>query len=168
MRSYTVHRRRHLPGDRQTEAEELVFVREGFCWPALIIPALWLIYRRLWLVLIGYLVISALIGPISAVSGLDSTGVMIALGAVQALLAAEAYDLWRWTLSRQGYDMIGVATGRNVVEAEMQFFQAWLAQPAGGDTPRAASPVPPVPPVPPIPQSLPEPVAGLFDTQGRV
>ncbi|MFV2091769.1 MAG: DUF2628 domain-containing protein [Hyphomicrobiales bacterium] len=165
MRSYTVHRRQPLPGaplaDGQwAEAEGLVFVREGLCWPALVIPALWLIYRRLWLVLLGYIAITALTAPLAAASGLDGTGVIITLAAVQALLAAQAYDLWRWTLSRRGYDMIGLATGRNIVEAEMQFFQAWLAQPAGGDTPRPATPASI------IPHTLPAPVAGLFDAQG--
>lgn len=160
MRSYTVHRRQPPSGDRQAEADGLVFVHEGFCWPALLISALWLIYRRLWLVLLGYIAITALTGPLAAASGLDGTGVMMTLAAVQALLAAQAYDLWRWTLSRRGYDMIGLATGRNIVEAEMQFFQAWLAQPAGDYTPRPASPVPT------IPHTLPAPVAGLFDAQG--
>lgn len=161
MRSYTVHRRQPQPGDPLAEAEGLVFVREGFCWPALVIPALWLIYRRLWLVLLGYVVVSALAGPVSTAAGLDATGIFIVLAAIQVLLAAEANDLWRWTLSRAGYDMVGLATGRTLAEAELQFFQNWLARPEDGGAPGPAVATPPA-----IPQTLPEPIAGMFDARG--
>ncbi|MHA1546467.1 MAG: DUF2628 domain-containing protein [Alphaproteobacteria bacterium] len=163
MRSYTVHHRQSMAHDQYSQAEGLVFVREGFCWPALAIPALWLIYRQLWLVLIAGFVGAGLVLVVVNQAGLDETGMIIAVAAIQILLAAQAYDLWRWTLARAGYDMIGLATGRTIVEAEQSFFQAWLAHLGPAETPSPATPVPPAQTG--IPQTLPAPVVGLFDAQ---
>jgi Zn-dependent protease with chaperone function len=61
MRTYTVHHRLTDARDLAREVEGLVFVKEGFCWPGLFFPAFWLLFRGLWLVLIGYLVVAAAI-----------------------------------------------------------------------------------------------------------
>ena len=33
-------------------ADRLAFVKDGFSWPALFVPLLWLIYHRMWIELI--------------------------------------------------------------------------------------------------------------------
>ena len=54
------------PADREERAEKLKFVREGFSILAFILPPVWMIANRLWLVLIGYLLIlGALYGLIT-------------------------------------------------------------------------------------------------------
>ena len=40
-------------------AERFVFLRDGFSWGAFLFGPLWLLYRRLWLALIGYLIVFA-------------------------------------------------------------------------------------------------------------
>ena len=49
MRLYTVLAPTGRPDDAP-DPLSLVFVKEGFCWPALFFPEIWLIFRRLWLV----------------------------------------------------------------------------------------------------------------------
>ncbi|MCC2111441.1 MAG: DUF2628 domain-containing protein [Hyphomicrobiales bacterium] len=117
---YTVH----APPDEAVSAEpaeQLIFVKEGFCWPALLIPPLWLISRRMWLVLVGWLAVAALI-----LAGYEYLGKALP-GTVDLLFwllfALEANELRRWTLARRGWRFLGVAAGRNRDEAEMRFFQ---------------------------------------------
>ena len=60
MAVYTVHARTNDDGaDLRATPERLVFVRDGFYVWAALLSALWLIWHRLWLALIGYLVLTA-------------------------------------------------------------------------------------------------------------
>ena len=59
--AFTVHEEPQPKADRDERAERLKFVREGFSLFAFIAPPLWMLANRLWLVLIGYLVILAAI-----------------------------------------------------------------------------------------------------------
>ncbi len=43
--------------DLALRAEALAFVKEGFSWPALFVPAFWLIYHRMWIELVVFLAI---------------------------------------------------------------------------------------------------------------
>ena len=55
--AYTVHEQPQPPADREERAERLKFVREGFSLFAFVFPPLWMLVNRLWLVLIGYLLL---------------------------------------------------------------------------------------------------------------
>ena len=97
MTMFTVH----APpvGDRRaTDPAAFVFIKEGFCWPALVVPLLWILYRRLWLVLLGYLVASLGLGRLSVELGDALGGLIIVLASL--LFACEANGLRRWTLER--------------------------------------------------------------------
>ena len=52
---YSVYEPPSEAQDLKDRADSLVFVKEGFSWPALFIPGLWLIYRRMWLELVLFL-----------------------------------------------------------------------------------------------------------------
>jgi hypothetical protein len=157
MTIYTVH------APARVEAPEaapmvLAFVKEGFNWPALFVPAIWLIVRRMWLVLLLYLLVGALIGAaIQAVAEFVVVAVSIAFA---FLFALEANGLRRWTMARKGWRMIGVAEGRNQLEAERRFFSELLAE-------RPAAPVVAPPPPPRLPPAAPSSdtgtqIVGLF------
>ena len=104
----------------EADPVEYVFVKDGFCWPCLFVPTLWLIFRRLWLVLLLYLVAVALLVAATRFIG----------GPIPALLfvffrfyfALEANGIRRWQLLRRGYRILGVAEGRRVADAEVRFF----------------------------------------------
>jgi hypothetical protein len=156
------------PRDGTTaDPADLVFIKDGFCWPALFFPEIWLIVRRLWLVLILYVVVAVALIALSRVMSGDWPGLLIVLA--RFLFALEANGLRRWTLERHGYRLVGVAEGRGLEEAELRFFSEWSE---GASAPKAETPMVPPPPPSPPPQQPWQPtpedggVVGMFPTAG--
>ena len=114
--------------DTMARAEKIVFVKEGFNWVALIVPAFWLLFQRMWLELLALLVLVIglqwMLGPGEAGR---QVAALVTLG-LTVLFAFEANDLRGWALRRRGYRFAGVAAGRDREEAERSFFSAWLPQ----------------------------------------
>jgi Protein of unknown function (DUF2628) len=114
--------------DVEARADRIAFVKEGFSWPALFVPALWLLFYRMWIELIIFLV---LIGGLQWLLGGDRQGADLAgwvTLAISVLFAFEANDLRAAALARRGYRLAAVAVGHDRDEAEEQFFRAWLPQ----------------------------------------
>lgn len=115
-------------GGGEWEADQMVFVKDGFSLPALIIPELWLLWHRMWIPLVGYLGYRILIGLLAHAIG-DATAGMIAF-LLAILFALEANNLRRWSLGRKGWRIVGETIGRSRSEAEFLFFRDWAAKPA--------------------------------------
>lgn len=137
------------PGNDETDvvarADKIAFVKDGFSWLAFLVPVLWLIFQRMWLELIAFLVVIALVSwafgtapEARALAGWVTLSLTL-------LFAFEANDLRGWALKRRGYRFAGVASGIDRYEAERSFFEGWLPQQR-----RSAPSVPPV-------QALPVP-----------
>ncbi len=97
-----------------------VFVKEGFSWPALIIPELWLLFRRMWLVFFIFVAVSLVVLAIDRQAGGPLPGLFLVLAHI--LFALEGNGLRRWTLIRRGYRIVDVVGGRRVADAEIRFF----------------------------------------------
>jgi len=111
-------------------ADRLAFVKEGFSWPALFVPLLWLLYHRMW---IEFVVLALIYVALQVAFGTEAQGQAFAAWAslaVGVLFAFEANDLRTAALERKGYRLAGVASGRDRTEAERAFFTAWLPQQA--------------------------------------
>jgi hypothetical protein len=171
MPVYTVFAPPQTSGAAAPDPLRFVFVKDGFCWPALFIPELWLIFRRLWLVLIVYAAISIVVSIVGARIGGPLPWVTLAL--MHLLLALEGNALRRWKLSARGYQFIGVAEGPLEV-AELRFFSTWQP-PTPAEAPTAAAPPPPASPAEdarPLPPRIDMPsaesgqVIGLFPSPG--
>lgn len=137
----------HAPGTADGAAvdpAELVFVKDGFSWPALLIPPVWLVWHRLWLTLLIWVVAVIVLSMLLGLAGSDASTAVTVLFAFW--FALEANGLRRWTLERRGYVLVGVVEGRTVVEAERRFF----AEAAHGDGASVAAPSMPPPPPSPI------------------
>jgi hypothetical protein len=119
MRAYTVH----APPDEPDAAEKFVFVKDGFSWPALFVPVLWILWHRLWLTLLGYVVYVLALAWMAQLAGEENATIVGLLGTV--LFAMEANNLRRWTLQRRGWREIGAARGADLGEAEARFFAGW-------------------------------------------
>jgi Protein of unknown function (DUF2628) len=107
-------------------AARLVFVKQGFCWPALFLGPLWLCFHRLWIALALFLLV--LVG-MDALLDLSELGQAMQGWCTLALfvyLALEANGLRAWALERRGYLRAGLAAGRSRGEAELDFFRHWL------------------------------------------
>jgi Protein of unknown function (DUF2628) len=103
------------------------FVRDGFSWGAFLLGPVWMAWRRLWLVLLGYIVLMAALS--FALAKLAATGDIAVLVAflVALLLGLEGSTLARWTLRRRGWNELGIVVGKNREEAERRFFNVWVA-----------------------------------------
>lgn len=126
MSLYSVYEPPTEAPDLARRAEALVFVKEGFSWPALLVPGLWLLYQRMWLELIVFILLFVLLawvfGPsdeAQALLGWTSVAIVV-------LFAFEANDLRGASLERRGYRLAGVAVGRGLDAAELAFLRTWL------------------------------------------
>jgi hypothetical protein len=114
--------------DLEDRADSLVFVKEGFSWPALFVPGLWLLYRRMWLELVLFLGLFLVLGWVFGPSDAGQTMFGWLSLALVVLFAFEANDLRRAALERQGYVQMGTAVGQGRDDAELAFFRSWLPQ----------------------------------------
>ena len=116
-----------------------VLVRDGFHFWAFLCGALWMLVHRLWLVLVGYLVLVIAGGllwrlfDLPAVAG-AAAGLVLAL-----LIGFEAASLRRWTLSRRGWTNLGVVVGEDRESAERRFFDAWVRNPVIAAAPQQSA-----------------------------
>ena len=62
MTLFSVYEPQSEAPDLEERADSLLFVKEGFSWPALFVPGLWLIYRRMWLELVLFLGLFLVLG----------------------------------------------------------------------------------------------------------
>jgi Protein of unknown function (DUF2628) len=120
------------PPDKAPEvlvrAEALAFVKEGFSWPALLVPGLWLLFQRMWLEFVLFVVLFVVLGWLLGQSDQGKALFSwISLGIV-VLFAAEANDLRRAALERRGWREVGVAIGQSREAAEVSFFRSWLPE----------------------------------------
>jgi Protein of unknown function (DUF2628) len=125
---YSVYEPSAEAPDLTTRADALAFVKEGISWPALFVPALWLIYHRMWIELMVLLAAFGALGWALTYSHDGSDLLQWASIALGVLFAFEANDLRRYALERRGYQLAGVAIGRDSEEAELAFFRTWLPQ----------------------------------------
>jgi hypothetical protein len=161
MPTFTVHAPPPKQGQTTSAPERFVFVRDGFYVWAFVLAPLWLLWRRLWLAFLGYLLASAALGVILTLLGVSPPMQPLASLVVGVMVGFEASTLWRWTLTRRGWHTLGFVVGDDREAAEQRFFSAW--------TKRAADlPAPPVAPAPQhgatvrrLPPS-PSDVIGLF------
>ena len=161
---------------REDLAMKMVFLRDGFSLLALLYPAFWLLLKRMWVVLICYLLITFSVVLAGSVVS-DQTAILMAV-MVSFIFGFEARALHRWALERRGWRLTAVVQARTVDEAERRFFAEWLDRTGGaggnGERPdppvragarQPASGIAPAKPTAPVPQ-VPRPtVGGGFERQ---
>ncbi len=139
MASYTVH----IPPEgapRTLEAaDRMVFVKESFSFWAFLVPLIWMLVHRMWLVFLGFLAVVLALQLV--VMGLDlrDEAAAAAFLCLQLLFAFEANALRRWSLQRKGWTILAVVSGQNLPECEEKVLAWWL-----GDRPEAAAGVRPM------------------------
>ena len=126
MPTYTVHEPQPAAKDFDERATSLVFVKEGFAWLGFLVPALWLLFHRLWLGFIVYVLITWMVGALASLAGGNATAVAWAMVLINLGFGFEARDIHRAALARKGYALIGVVTGRDLEAAERRFLAEWL------------------------------------------
>ncbi len=160
MPVFTVHA--PVAAVRRADPDRFVFVRDGFHFWAFLFGPLWLIWHRLWLALVAYLVITA--GIVGLLWGLRTGDIawVVVLFIVALLVGFEAASAQRWSLSRSWWRQLGVVVGDDAEAAERRFFAQWT-----GEGPSAGAPPDRAPP--PLPTARPgatSDVIGLFPQPG--
>jgi hypothetical protein len=111
-------------------ADRAVFVRDGFSFAAFVFGALWMIWRRLWLTLLIYVVA---VGALEYALARLGVGIGARVGVfllVAFLIGMEAATLRRWTLLRRGWRDCGVVIAGDRELAERRFFDVRQARKA--------------------------------------
>jgi hypothetical protein len=174
MRVYSVHEPPVRGLDPLPDAERFIFVRDGFYFRAFLFAPLWMLWHRMWLVLAGYLILSAVLETALVLVGATPADVMVVALLISFLVGLEASTLRRFTLNRRGWKNVGIVSGANLEDAERRFFETWVHElPSQRAVPMGPLPAPPpasgaVPPVRRAPQGSGQGsgVVGLFPEPG--
>lgn len=114
---------------------DAVFVKEGFCWPAAVIPIFWAAYRRLWrwlLILVLAEVALSFVGR--EIDFLFQLPLAIAFF---VFVGCSGNDWRRAGLSRRGYALADIVVAKNLMAAERRYFDR-----AAAARPQSATAVP--------------------------
>ena len=140
-------------------AARFVFLRDKFSLGAFLFGPLWMIWRRLWIVLIIYVVAVGLIEYGLRRVGLGWPARATVFVLIQLLVGLEATSLRRWTRIRRGWRDCGIVIADGLEMAERRFFDATSTR-----SPLARTvATPSVPPAPTAPMDPTRPdIIGLF------
>ena len=122
MAVFTVHEP-PPSGDLMRDAERVTFVRDGFSWPAFLIPLVWLLWHRMWLVLVLWIATVVIVQWGASLVGEPAP--LIAAVVIALVMGFEASSLRRWTLERRRFRFAGVVAGSDRSECERRFFADW-------------------------------------------
>lgn len=141
-----------------------VFVRQGFTWLAFLVPAVWLLWHRLWieaaLAVAGALLLSAA----GEAAGLGPYASLLAL-LLSLYFGLEATTLRLRALTRRGWREWGVIEAYSADDAELRYLAA-IGDEAGAD-PEPFEPLPPAPSLPAARPTSPARSIGLVPYSGR-
>ena len=173
MPVYTVHAPVNNGADLAA-TDKFTFVRDGFHFWAMVASALWLLWHRLWLALIGWIAVNVAICFGLYKLGVGSGTILLALVLIAVLMGLEAATLQRWTLSRRKWRQLDIVVADDEEAAERRFFERWTARQRGltndqwavdrgGPPPTRNIPGQPFSKPPPMPQGG---IIGLFPEPG--
>ena len=173
MPVYTVHAPT-ADGTDLRATDRFAFVRDGFHIWAALLGVVWLAWHRLWLALIGWIVLMAVVDVAMVRLRVGGGTILLADILLALLLGFEAASLKRWTLSRRHWRQLDIVVADDEEAAERRFFDRWTAkqhalgndQPAidrGAPPPTRAIAGQPFSQPPPLPQND---IIGLFPEPG--
>ena len=168
MRVYTVHAP-SVDGTLALSAtDRFVFVRDGFSVWAFLFGPVWLLYRRLWLAVLGYVVLAALLEVALTLLHAGGGTRLAVMAVIAVLMGLEANSLRRWTLARRKWRQLDVVVANNEQAAERRFFDRWTAERGIDIDPLAVDrgAPPPIRTGPSQPPAAHSDIIGLFPSSG--
>ncbi len=130
MPVYTVHAPVAYSGDLAA-TDKFVFVRDGFHFWAAVLSVIWLVWNRLWLALIGWIVLTVAIGLGMNALGAGRGAILSVDFLIAVLMGFEAATLQRWTLSRRKWRQLDIVVADDEESAERRFFDRWTTKQRG-------------------------------------
>ena len=173
MPVYTIHAPITAGADLRA-TDRFVFVRDGFHFWAAVLGVVWLAWHRLWLALLGWIVLMAIIDFGMVKLGVGAGTILLVDILLALLLGFEAASLERWTLSRRNWRQLDIVVADDAEAAERRFFDRWTARRRGLGNDQLAvdrGAPPPTRNIPGQPFSKPPPlphsdIIGLFPDPG--
>jgi hypothetical protein len=173
MPVYTVHAPTTNAADFAA-TDRFAFVRDGFHFWAAVLGVVWLAWHRLWLALLGWIVLMAIIDFGMVKLGVGGGTILLVDTLLALLLGFEAASLERWTLSRRNWRQLDIVVADDAEAAERRFFDRWTAKQRGPGNDQLAvdrGAPPPTRNIPGQPFSKPPPlphsdIIGLFPDPG--
>jgi hypothetical protein len=139
MPIYTVHVPKSAP-DLVTQADQTIFVREGFSGRAFLFGLLYLLWHRLWIAAAAWVTLVVLITIWCLTLHPPAFAPVALLGLMHLFLGAEGPDLIRFSLDGQGRHLRDLVSAPDRGTAEIVFFHREappfpvLSQPAPAPT----------------------------------
>jgi hypothetical protein len=124
--SYSVHEPPHTAADRVERAEALEFVKDGFEFPAFVLPPFWMASRGIWLGALAYAAAAIVVFASAAWLGVATLWPALAMLVVHLIVGAEADELHRSHLEASGWSTVGHVTGTGALDCERRFYDQWL------------------------------------------
>src|SRR5258705_6671849 len=127
MTTYLVFEPPGRDGDPAARAERIGFVADRFSWGAFLLAPLWMLWRRLWLIFLAYLMLMAAVTVGLRFAGAGPGARFLVMALIALLVGFEAANLLRWALLRDGWRERGPIIGHDLAAAERRFFHASVA-----------------------------------------
>jgi hypothetical protein len=165
MSIYTVHEPPLKVRESAPDPERFVFVRDGFSFWAFLLSPLWMLRYRLWLAFAGYVIVAIALQVALRLVGASAMVAITATTLLSLLVGFEAATLRRFTLSRRGWNSVGIVVGDDLESAERRFFDTWVNKSRAdmvNAEPRASSPATGMP----MSRRASSEVIGLFPQPG--
>jgi len=147
--------------DPAARAERIVFVADRFSWGAFLVAPLWMLWRRLWLIFLAYLMLMAAVTVGLRFAGVGPGARFLVMALIALLVGFEAANLRRWALLRDGWRERDPIIGHDLAAAERRFFDAYVATAAAREAAAAGRP-----PAAPASRPAAPDVVGLFPQPG--
>jgi len=126
MAVYTVHQPPLKKYEAAPDPERFAFVRDGFSFWAFLFSPLWMLRHRMWLVLLGYIVIAVAMHVGLRMVGASGGASAFATFMLALLVGMEAGTLRRFTLGRRDWRNVGTIVGGDRDSVERRFFDSWV------------------------------------------
>ncbi len=107
-----------------------MLIKEGICWPAFLLTALWALRHRMWRAFTCMIIAGVALQAALAFSGADEVTAAAAGLGFMALVAFGANDWRRAALGRLGYRLAGMSAASDRDTALRRFFDLHPPQPA--------------------------------------
>ena len=127
MPVYTVHAPVMTNADLRA-TDRFAFVRDGFHFWAVVFGVVWLAWHRLWLALLGWIILMVAVDVALVKLGVGGGTILLADLLLALLLGLEAASLRRWTLSRRNWRQLDIVVADDEEAAERRFFDRWTAK----------------------------------------
>lgn len=119
---FTVHYREEASGSLTGQGEDAILVKQGFSWPAFLFGPLWLLCKRMWIVLLLFVALAGGVTALGVANRVpDDVVTLLGLG-LHLLLGFEGNELYRWTLARRRYRERAVVAAESRLAAERRYF----------------------------------------------